>query len=387
MGQGITPIAFRTGFSRIWESLYTETLYFRNYNYFMKSQLLCAYIQGFFNKWMWNRRRSYFLNFVFSHVELNWSYNFLNLYVYVYNTSLEYLKYNLARNIFLNKKYLSFNYNRNITIFDIKKKYDLQMKFVNFYFAKYNFTQLYKSINTSYYLKKNFKKKQEFLRILNIYIKKKKKHYSHFKFFIRKLSVFKQFFFGKRGLIHNYGLNFKKYKKNKYSKNVFSIYLFLLFVLKSKLYNSFLIFFNYFIVMKPLENLLKRFIYKDFYYLFNFYKFKNLNDKFNLSLVRLNTYSVTSSVYVRHMWLKLYKKYNFTKIIYGLLRSVTLLQNFKGLLIRCNGRFTKKQRAWHSVYRYGNMPLSKQDALIDDAVIHVKLKYGISTVRVNFNCN
>ena len=31
-------------------------------------------------------------------------------------------------------------------------------------------------------------------------------------------------------------------------------------------------------------------------------------------MVRLNTYSVTSSVYVRHMWLKLYKKYNFTKI-------------------------------------------------------------------------
>lgn len=382
MGQSITPIAYRVGFFRVWDSLYTESLYLKNYNFFLKSQMLCLYMEGFFNKWTWDGRRSYFLNFIFSHLEISWSYNYLHLYVYVYTSGVEFLHYKLKKNLFNNKNYLSKNLNF-FSFYNNKdkrylNKYMLGLNsLMNFYFKFINMKGVLGG--KKLLVKKNFKKKFDNQLLI------KKKTFYKLKYFLKRLTLFKQRFFNDKGIIKRFGIDLKSNKHKKYMFNIIYVYIFLKKLIKLRFYKTFLNFNNFFFFIKPVETALKRHFFKDFYYVLGLNKFSKIENNFNVSLVRLLPSSITSSTFARHVWLKLYKKYHFGKVIYSLLRNVRSSNFFKGLLVRCNGRFTKKQRAWHSVYRHGKMPLSKQSALVDDTVIYVKLRYGMSAVHINLN--
>lgn len=382
MGQSITPIAYRVGFFRVWDSLYTESLYLKNYNFFLKSQMLCLYMEGFFNKWTWDGRRSYFLNFIFSHLEISWSYNYMHLYVYVYTSGIEFLHYKLRKNLFNNTNYLSKNLNffsfYNNTNNNQLTKYMLGLNSImNFYFKFINMKGVYegKKLLVNKKLKKKFDNEILF----------KKKNFFKLKYFLKRLTLFKQRFFNEKGIIKRFGIELKNNKHRKYIYNIIYVYMFLKKLIKLRFYKTFLNFNNFFFFIKPVEAALKRHFFKDFYYVLGLNKFNKIENNFNVSLVRLLPSSITSSTFARHVWLKLYKKYHFGKVIYSLLRNVRSSNFFKGLLVRCNGRFTKKQRAWHSVYRHGKMPLSKQSALVDDTVIYVKLRYGVSAVHINLN--
>ena len=387
MGQSITPIAYRVGFFRVWDSLYTESLYLKNYNFFLKSQMLCLYTEGFFNKWTWDGRRSYFLNFIFSHLEISWSFNFVHLYVYVYNSGIEFIHYKLRRELFQNKKFVKSN---NVFFSFFKKSSEVSLNkymkslnyLMNFYFKYMNIKKGFKSLSMS---KQLVQRKKLHKKLFDLQLKNKKKNFIRIKNFIKKLALFKQRFFNDKGIIKRFGVELLKNKTRKYIYNIVFVYIFLKKLIKLRFYKTYLNFSNYFFFIKPVENALKRHFFKDFYYLLGLNKFKNIDNNFNISLIRLLPSSVTAATYARHIWLKLYKKYHFGKVIYSLLRNVRSSGFFKGLLVRCNGRFTKKQRAWHSVYRHGKMPLSKQSALVDDTVIYVKLRYGISAVHINLN--
>jgi len=113
MAKGVNPLIYRLGFFRNWDSLFTESLYVRNYNYFLKTQMINFYIDGFFKKWAWDGRRSYFLNIIYSHSEISWSYKQLNLIVYIYNTGSEIIFYRFLKEIkvYLLKKQILNNFN------------------------------------------------------------------------------------------------------------------------------------------------------------------------------------------------------------------------------------------------------------------------------------
>jgi len=130
---------------------------------------------------------------------------------------------------------------------------------------------------------------------------------------------------------------------------------------------------------------LRRFFLKDFFRFFGFNGYKKFSDKFSLKLKRLTPASLTSEAIARHVWLKLRKKYSFGVVVQGLLRTFKQLRLFSGITFRCNGRFTKKQKAWHSFYRWGKIPLSSQFSFVDDFLIPVRLKYGIASVRINIH--
>lgn len=385
MGQSITPIAYRVGFFRVWDSLYTESLYLKNYNFFIKTQLLCLYVEGFFNKWTWDGRRSYFLNFIFSHLEVSWSYNFVHLYVYVYNSGIEFLHYKLRRFFFQNKNKLGitdsfFSFYSFIGKKSLNKYLKGLNSLMNFYFKFMNIRKGFRGLE-----KKSFATRNAYKKIFDKQLRFKKKNFYKIKFFLKRVALFKQRFFSEKGVIKRFGIFLKKNLGRNYIYNIIFIYIFLKKLIKLRFYKTFLNFSNFFFFIKPIENALKRHFFKDFYSILGFNKFANLENNFNISIVRLLPSSVTASTYGRHIWLKLYKKYNFGKVIYGLLRNVKSSTFFKGLLVRCNGRFTKKQRAWHSVFRYGKMPLSQQSALVDDTVVYVKLRYGVAAVHINLN--
>jgi hypothetical protein len=79
MGNSISPIAFRLGFFRAWDSLYTESTQIKNYNRLLKSQIILLYIDGFFRRWTWDGKKSFFMNYLFIHLELIFSFRIINM--------------------------------------------------------------------------------------------------------------------------------------------------------------------------------------------------------------------------------------------------------------------------------------------------------------------
>jgi hypothetical protein len=364
MGQSINPIFYRIGFFRAWNSLYGETLYIKNYNFFLKSQIISEYLDGFFKRWTWDGKRSFFLNYLFSHVELSWSHGYIHMYIYVYSSYFEYVLFKLKKN-------LKISYIFKSEFKNLNKSSGLD--FIN------SFSYLYKNYKL---IEKSFFTSDKLLydkgiSKLNIesYKKKKKNLFRKYRKIFKSVLNFRK------------NINTKKYNnvlETEDGKYFFEIFSFISVLLKIKYYKTALLFVNYFFSVKPLEYALKRFFLKDFYNLLALKKKSNFNF-INLQVVRLLPKSLTSSAIGKHIWLKLKKKYSFGTVIKGIVRMMKQKRLFKGALISCNGRFTKKQKAWHSSYRYGKVPLSEQKALIDDSLVFVTLKYGLCSVRININ--
>ena len=149
MAKGINPLVYRIGFSRPWESLFTSSYYLTNYDFFFKSQLINNYIEGFFKKWTWNGRRSYYENFLYSHTEVSWSLNCLNINIYIYFTIIDllYFKYQkilkkfkvknlVKKGLKSNSKIVSLYIIFSIIYLANNYKYELFKKLLNYYKVK-----------------------------------------------------------------------------------------------------------------------------------------------------------------------------------------------------------------------------------------------------------
>lgn len=426
MGQSISPIAYRVGFSRMWNSLYTEEIYIKNYNYFLKTQIICTYIEGFFRKWMWNKRRSYFVGYIFSHLELSWSASRIQLFVYVYNSSTEYLYFKMLK--LLKKKKLKISREKNFFFFRALNNFHKKNSSLSYFSRKKNNQSLKLKLRNPFVLdtfirKLNFsvmklgifydslKKDRKSKRFKNLIsrriadmVSSKKKSFFIFKKHMRQLVRTRKRLFGKFGFVERFGIDFYKlhkhvkdifsenryqnsiiFKKKRQEKSLLRVYQFLLSLIKFRFYKLFFLYSNYFFSLKPLQDALVRYFLKDFYFFLGFNKLKKIENKFNLKLIRLSPPAVTSSILTRHVWLKLVKRYHFGKVIFGIIKTLRKNKKIKGFLIRCNGRFTKKQKAWHKVYRGGSIALSQQNAWVDDSFIFVKMKYGVGSIHININ--
>jgi hypothetical protein len=355
MAKGVNPLIYRLGFFRNWDSLFTESLHVRNYNYFLKTQMINFYIDGFFKKWAWNGRRSYFLNIIYSHAEISWGYQHLNIIIYLYNTGSEIILYRFLKETknFVLKKQIFDKFNKHIYI---NKIHILYLK--NIFF-------------NSNYKNFHFKKKNNIFK-LNQNLKK---------FFIKTSFINRNAFKKKHTWI-----NLFFFKKNKKIK-LYTLILYLYFkkLLKLKLFKTFINFFNFYYFINPLTILFKRYFLKDFYNVLGLKNLNNYNSDISINFVRLNSNSITASTFVKHIWLKLHKKYAFGKVIQGIVKTIKNGKYFLGANINCNGRFTKKQKAWHKIFRQGKIPMSTQSALLDSSSVLVKLRYGVASIKLNIN--
>ena len=68
--------------------IYRRNIY-KNYNYFLKTQIICTYIEGFLENGL-EQTPPLFRRVYFSHLELSWSASRIQLFIYVYNSSTEY---------------------------------------------------------------------------------------------------------------------------------------------------------------------------------------------------------------------------------------------------------------------------------------------------------
>jgi len=259
MGQSITPIAYRVGFFRSWDSLYTESLYFKNYNLFVKSQLLCLYVEGFFNKWTWDGRRSYFLNFIFSHLEVSWSFNFIQLYIYVYTSGIEYIHYKLKRELFFFKQL------KETRVSDVFRRFDkgisnpkIYMKnlgsLFRFFFGIADFNKKLSGYNRGFL---TYEKRMHTKRLFFKQVPKKKRVYWRLQHITRRLSTIKKRFFkGRTGIYKRFGVQFshKKYNRNNlYLKNFVRVFTFLKKIAFLRFFKTYLNFSNYFLQDKISE--------------------------------------------------------------------------------------------------------------------------------------
>jgi ribosomal protein S3 len=70
------------------------------------------------------------------------------------------------------------------------------------------------------------------------------------------------------------------------------------------------------------------------------------------------------------------------EILRPLLKQVKTLSYIVGLKIVLAGRLTRKERAAFMIRKYGSVPLSKKDAIIDYAADSCIMKFGVVGVKV-----
>lgn len=395
MAKGISPLAYRLGFFRNWDSLFSESSYVRNYNNFVKSQLINAYIDGFFKKWGWNGRRSYFLNFLYSHSEISWSFNYVNLTVYLYNTGSELVYHRFLKET-QDKNFLPFRkYARN--------KVNL-IKYLNIAFiastsTKYKFLgsldrkgrivqmlKLKKRRNSLLHFYKNVSNfsfnRRRALRLVS-YLKHNNLKYSLRKFLYKMSKKIKNSSQRKRNLFTYHGLRVKKKDLGTKSLRFIKFFFYLRKLLKLRLYKTFFNLINFYYFVNPLGYAFRRHFLKDFYSLLGLYNLSNLDKFFHIKFVKLNPNSITASAFTKHIWLKLHKKYSFVKVVQMSMRSAKTNSLFAGMRISMDGRATKKQKAWHKTFINGKIHLSTQSALLDSASVQVKLRYGVLSVKMS----
>jgi len=61
------------------------------------------------------------------------------------------------------------------------------------------------------------------------------------------------------------------------------------------------------------------------------------------------------------------------------------MSGIQGLKVICAGRFTRKQRAHHSIRQVGVVETSTLGAKVDYALMTARLKYGASSIRIWVN--
>jgi hypothetical protein len=411
MARGLNPLSYRLGFFRNWDSLFSESLYVRSYNNFMKSQLINFYLEGFFKRWGWNGRRSYFLNFLYSHTEISWSFNYINLIIYLYNTGseiaynkffyelkkrnihrlipfkpkLDLIKYfNVLYFMGYNKKLIyGFNYNKNKgndnDLLNLKKKLLNSKNFFSSLYLKGNANRKVLFSKSTYMMMANDLKfgnlSYSLTRFLNRLRKKNKLAY--------KINIKSKELNKKKN--EN---NFKRlmiYKVNSKLRQISSMlfFTFLKKLLSLNIHRTFFNLANFFYFINPLSKILRRHFSKDFFKLLGLNKFSNVSSMLNIKFIKLNSSSVTAAAYAKHIWLKLHKKYNFSKVVYMVLRHSRSNSLLKGVRILIDGRATKKQKAWHKTYVEGKVHLSTQSSFLDYSFLHVKLRYGILSAKLS----
>jgi hypothetical protein len=88
--------------------------------------------------------------------------------------------------------------------------------------------------------------------------------------------------------------------------------------------------------------------------------------------------SLISTIFVR----RLKRRERVNPILYSLVRLALTRKKIVGLVILRNGRFTKRQRAIHTIHRLGRVPYNSQLMPIDYSFSTAILKYSIVSVKV-----
>ena len=293
------------------------------------------------------------------------------------------------------------NYSQKFDKKDVNKKFNNKQKDHGEFFKKqnviYNFkSQERRSGNKGFYRKEIFDPKRSFkkseVQFTGDYKKKDKyKHNgtfnSHNSFFKKKFINRKIFarraYWLKRFPFLNESLKFVLNIKNRKHMLLFRLFFYLKLLIDLGFFKKFYRLIFYLSHLKKLKEILFRFLVKDFYFTFGFSQVVNFERLVSLNLKMLKSSGLTSEALAKHLWLKLTKKYSFGFVIQSMIKNFKKTRFFRGMLFRCNGRFTKKQKAWHSVFRYGRVPLSTLRLTVDDFYIPIRLKYGIGSIRIN----
>ena len=261
---------------------------------------------------------------------------------------------------------------------DEQKIFTKQNAIYNFKFQDKSFRNTGFRIKESYDLKSSFKKQD--IQVSGNF----RNRNSFFKKTIRnRKSMLRKSYWLKRFPFLNESLKFVLNIKNRRHMLRFRFFFYLKLLIDLGFFKKFYRLIFYFSHLRKLRDILFRFFVKDFYFTFGFSDVINFERLVLLNLKMLKSSGLTSEALAKHLWLKLTKKYSFGFVIQSMIRNFKKTKFFRGMLFRCNGRFTKKQKAWHSVFRYGRVPLSTFRLTVDDFYIPIRLKYGIGSIRIN----
>jgi ribosomal protein S3 len=108
-------------------------------------------------------------------------------------------------------------------------------------------------------------------------------------------------------------------------------------------------------------------------------KIKNIIKMYILTNFMLNANIITTFFLER-----LRQRYKLGFLVKNIL--IHLKQYFWGVFIKCQGRFTRAQRAKSFKTNYGKIPFSNMGISIDYSFKNVRLKYGLCGIKV-WICN
>jgi len=116
--------------------------------------------------------------------------------------------------------------------------------------------------------------------------------------------------------------------------------------------------------------------------IFNYSLYKILKKKVNVRIFLLNNKTLNPIIISRYIVNQLLQYNSLNEVIFPLINIFNNNQNINGYKIMCNGRFTKRQRASHTIYKEGKLNFSTVTSLLEYNYLPVTLKYGVGGVKV-----
>jgi len=94
-------------------------------------------------------------------------------------------------------------------------------------------------------------------------------------------------------------------------------------------------------------------------------------------------YKHIASLKIFHRYVRKCLKFHHTlnQIFYPFINDLIETIGPSGFLVKCSGRFTKRQRASLVKYRIGGVARSTFNSIIDYTVLSIPLKYGVGTIK------
>lgn len=108
---------------------------------------------------------------------------------------------------------------------------------------------------------------------------------------------------------------------------------------------------------------------------------RNLN-KISIELKKLDVSDLNASVLAKYLTIRLKQRFQLKEALMPMLRHLAYNQYVKGFRIVCAGRFTRKEIALYDLRTYSSVPFSGVTSRLDFALSEVVLKYSICGIKV-----
>ena len=119
-----------------------------------------------------------------------------------------------------------------------------------------------------------------------------------------------------------------------------------------------------------------------FFNIFLFLPYKLLNFDSDYTISKMPYSALDSTILMGYVIKKLKKNYTYLSILLPLMKELKRNKSLLGFRINCKGRFDRKQRASHYVFKHGRLKYNNFENHISYDFNYVPLKFGTAAIKI-----